>query len=76
LQPATWLHEVGIASNRSSARCGESFSIQVQTARQAFEVYFFGNWLYIFQVRFFQLFLFFLFFLIISFYYLCFEDIS
>jgi len=38
------LHEVGIASNRSSARCGESFSIRVQTARQASEVGRGGNW--------------------------------
>jgi len=44
LQPETWLHEVGIASNRSSARCGEYLSIQVQTARQASEVDCGGNW--------------------------------
>jgi hypothetical protein len=44
LQSETWLHEVGIASNRLSARCGEYFSIQVQTARQAFEVGCSGNW--------------------------------
>jgi len=43
LQPETWLHEVGIASNRSSSRCGEYVSIQVQTARQAFEVGCDGN---------------------------------
>jgi len=44
LQSATWLHEVGIASNRSSLRCGEYFSIQVQTARQASEVGNSGNY--------------------------------
>jgi len=44
LQSETWLHEVGIASNRSSARCGESISIQVQTARQASEVGCGGHW--------------------------------
>jgi len=44
LQSETWLHEVGIASNRSSARCGELFSIQAQTARQAPEVRYGGNW--------------------------------
>jgi len=44
LQPETWLHEAGIASNRSSARCGEFFFVQVQTARQASEVHGSGNW--------------------------------
>jgi len=44
LQPEIWLHEAGIASNRSSARCGEFTSIQVQTARQAAEVGRGGNW--------------------------------
>jgi len=38
------LYEGGIASNRSSARCGEYFSIQVQTARQAFEIDYGGNY--------------------------------
>lgn len=56
MQPETWLHEVGIASNRSSARCGEFSSIQVQTARQASKVGCGGNWrdLFHFNIRFYD----------------------
>jgi len=35
LQPETWLHEAGIASNRISSQYGEYFLIRVHTARQA-----------------------------------------
>lgn len=35
MQPETWLHEAGIASNRISPRYGEFFLIRVHTARQA-----------------------------------------
>jgi len=53
LQSETWLHEVGIASNRLSARGGECVSIQAQTARQAPEVRYSGNWrdLFYFFIR-------------------------
>jgi len=43
LHSETWLHEVGIASNRLSSRGGEIASTQAQTARQAFEVGCGGN---------------------------------